>query len=209
MSGLDLIITITDRSKCELFINWFRGRDIPLVLTALGQGTATTEILDCLGLEASEKSVLFCLAPHSRCMVRRAARDLWLDVPGNGVLMTVPVSSIGGTSVKEYLTQNQEGEEPMEREIAHELILVIANQGHTDQVIHAKGTGMELAKKFFGVSIASERELVFILTRSQDKKNIMKAIMAQAGIQTPAQAMVFSVPVSDIAGLRHLDQAES
>ena len=99
MSGLDLIITITDRSKCELFINWFRGRDIPLVLTALGQGTATTEILDCLGLEASEKSVLFCLAPHSRCMVRRAARDLWLDVPGNGVLMTVPVSSIGGTSV--------------------------------------------------------------------------------------------------------------
>ena len=223
MSGLDLIITITDRSTCELFINWFRGRDIPLVLTALGQGTATTEILDCLGLEASEKSVLFCLAPHSRCMVRRAARALWLDVPGNGVLMTVPVSSIGGTSVKEYLTQNQEGEEPMEREIAHELILVIANQGHTDQVmeaargagatggttIHAKGTGMELAKKFFGVSIASERELVFILTRSQDKKNIMKAIMAQAGIQTPAQAMVFSVPVSDIAGLRHLDQAES
>ena len=99
MSGLDLIITITDRSTCELFINWFRGRDIPLVLTALGQGTATTEILDCLGLEASEKSVLFCLAPHSRCMVRRAARDLWLDVPGNGVLMTVPVSSIGGTSV--------------------------------------------------------------------------------------------------------------
>lgn len=75
-------------------------------------------------------------------MVRRAARDLWLDVPGNGVLMTVPVSSIGGTSVKEYLTQNQEGEEPMEREIAHELILVIANQGHTDQVMEAaRGAG--------------------------------------------------------------------
>lgn len=45
-------------------------------------------------------------------MVRRAARDLWLDVPGNGVLMTVPASSIGGTSVKEYLTQNQEGRNP-------------------------------------------------------------------------------------------------
>ena len=44
MSGLDLIITITDRSKCELFINWFRGRDIPLVLTALGQGTALSLI---------------------------------------------------------------------------------------------------------------------------------------------------------------------
>lgn len=63
MSGLDLIITITDRSKCELFINWFRGRDIPLVLTALGQGTATTEILDCLGLEASENRSCSALPP--------------------------------------------------------------------------------------------------------------------------------------------------
>ncbi len=109
-----------------------------------------------------------------------------------------------------------------EREIAHELILVIANQGHTDRVMEAAPRGRHrrdhhprqgdrygTGQKFFGVSIASERELVFILTRSQDKKNIMKAIMAQAGIQTPAQAMVFSVPVSDIAGLRHLDQAES
>lgn len=44
---------------------------------------------------------------------------------------------------------------------------------------------MELAKKFFGVSIASERELVFILTRSQDKKNIMKAIMARPAFRRP------------------------
>ena len=54
----------------------------------------------------------------------------------------------------------------MEREITHNLIIVIANQGATDQVmdaareagaaggtvLHAKGTGMELARKFFGVS---------------------------------------------------------
>ena len=223
MSGLDLIITITDRSKCELFINWFRGRDIPLVLTALGQGTATTEILDCLGLEASEKSVLFCLAPHSRCMVRRAARDLWLDVPGQGVLMTVPVKSIGGSTAKEYLLHEQEGETAMEREIAHDLIVVIANQGSTDlvmdaareagatggTVIHAKGTGTDLVRKFFGVSIASEQEMVFILARSEAKKPIMKAIMAKAGIQSAAQSLVFSLPVGDIAGLRELEQPET
>ena len=140
MSGLDLIITITDRSTCELFINWFRGRDIPLVLTALGQGTATTEILDCLGLEASEKSVLFCLAPHSRCMVRRAARDLWLDVPGNGVLMTVPVSSIGGGKVFRFLLDGQtyeREEENVMKNTKYELIVVIANHGYSEEVMDA------------------------------------------------------------------------
>ena len=75
-------------------------------------------------------------------------------------------------------------------------------------VVHAKGAGTALAKKFFGVSIASERELVFILAKEENRKEIMKAIVAQAGIKTDAEAMVFSMPVSDIAGLRQLDIEE-
>lgn len=220
MNGVDLMITITDRSRCEAFAAWYRSRGVSLVLTALGRGTATVEILDYLGLEASEKAVQFCVARRSPGMVREAARALWLDVPGNGVLMTVPVSSIGGAMTKEYLIQEQEGEMGMERERTHELVVVITNQGYTDLVmdaaraagatggtaIHAKGTGTELAKKFFGVSIASEREMLFILTRTADKAAIMKAVMARAGMQSEAQSLVFSLPVGDIAGLRELEE---
>ena len=65
MGGAVLMITITDRSRCGEFAAWYQEQGIPLVLTALGSGTATTEILDCLGLEATEKAVLFCVAPHS------------------------------------------------------------------------------------------------------------------------------------------------
>ena len=211
------MITITDRSRCGEFAAWYQEQGIPLVLTALGSGTATTEILDCLGLEATEKAVLFCVAPHSPQLVRRAEKALWLDVPGRGILMTVPVSSIGGAAARDYLLQ-QEAEKSMEKEITHELLVVITNQGHTDMVmdaaraagatggtaVHAKGTGTELAKKFFGVSIAAEKELIFILTLEETRVPIMKAIMAQAGMQTEAQSLVFSLPVSDIAGLRRL-----
>ena len=56
------------------------------------------------------------------------------------------------------------------------------------------------------MSIASEHEIIFILTRSETKKPIMKAIMAKAGIQSEAQSLVFSLPVSDIAGLRTLEE---
>lgn len=212
------MITITDRSRCGEFAAWYQEQGIPLVLTALGSGTATTEILDCLGLEATEKAVLFCVAPHSPQLVRRAEKALWLDVPGRGILMTVPVSSIGGAAARDYLLQ-QEAEKSMEKEITYELLVVITNQGYTDMVmdaaraagatggtaVHAKGTGTELAKKFFGVSIAAEKELIFILTLEETRVPIMKAIMAQAGMQTEAQSLVFSLPVSDIAGLRRLD----
>lgn len=218
MGAANLIITITDRSRGGEFAAWFQSQGVPLVLTVLGQGTATTEILDCLGLEATEKAVLLCVAPHSPRLVRRAARELWLDIPGRGILMVVPVSTIGGAAARDYLLQ-QEAEERMEREQTHELIIVITNQGCTDKVmdaaraagatggtsIHAKGTGAELARKFLGVSIAAERELIFILARKEDRSPIMKAVMSQAGIHSAAQSLAFSLPVSDIAGLRQLD----
>ena len=221
MQGADLIITITDRSRADQFASWFRSRGITLVLTALGQGTATTEVLDFLGLEATEKAVLFCVAPRSPRMVRQAARELWLDVPGQGVLMTVPVNSIGGSTAKEYLLHEQEGEAAMEQASTHDLIVIIANQGSTDlvmdaareagatggTVIHAKGTGTDLVRKFFGVSIASEQEMVFILSRSDAKNAIMRAIMAKAGLQSPAQSLVFSLPVEGVAGLRELESS--
>ena len=132
------------------------------------------------------------------------------------------LSGLTREEAKEYLLQGQEAEESMDHKQTHELIVAIAKQGHTDQVmnaarsagatggtvVHAKGAGTALAKKFFGVSIASERELVFILAKEENRKEIMKAIVAQAGIKTDAEAMVFSMPVSDIAGLRQLDIEE-
>ncbi len=220
MAGAVLIITITDRSRGGEFAAWFQGQGASLVLSALGRGTAATEVLDCLGLEATEKAVLMLAAPRSSRLVRKAERELWLDVPGRGILMAVPISSIGGARARDYLLQGQAEEDAMEKEITHELIVVITNRGCTDQVmdaaraagaaggttIHAKGTGTKLAKKFFGVSLAAEKEMVFILTRAEDRKPIMKAVMAQAGMQTKAQSVVFSMPVTDLAGLRKLEE---
>lgn len=222
MSGAVLTITITDRHYGEEFAAWFQSHNIPLVLSTLGQGTATTEVLDMLGLAATEKSVLLCVTPHTPRLVHRAAKELWLDTPGRGIMMTVPISSIGGAAAKDYLLHNQEAEEIMEKELTHELIVVITNQGHTDQVmdaaraagaaggtsLHAKGTGTELARKFFGVSIAAEKELVLILTKAETRNAIMKAIMTHAGMRTAAQSLVFSLPVCEIAGFRLLEDEE-
>ena len=221
MGGAVLMIAITDRSRGKEFAAWMHSQDIPLVVEVLGRGTATTEILDCLGLEATEKVVLLAAASQSEKLVRRAERELWLDVPGRGILMMSPLSSIGGARARDYLLQG-EVEDTVEKERTHELIIVITNRGHTDQVmdaarsagaaggtsLNAKGTGTELARKFFGVSIAAEKELVLILTREEDRRNIMKAVMREAGMQTDAQSVVFSLPVVDLAGLRKLEEPD-
>ena len=73
-------------------------------------------------------------------------------------------------------------------------------------VIHAKGTGMEGAAPFLGMELVNEKELVLIVSRTAQKNRIMKAIMD--GADRRAGAIVFSLPVTDTAGLRLLEEEE-
>ena len=113
-------------------------------------------------------------------------------------------------------TEDGKEEESEMKNTKYELIVVIANQGHSEEVmdaaraegagggtvIHAKGTGLEKAEKFLGVSIADEKEMIYIVAKSEMKNAIMKSIMQHAGLESRAKSVVFSLPVSDTAGLR-------
>ena len=146
-------------------------------------------------------------------------REFRIDVPGTGIVFTIPLSSIGGKRELGFLVTEQQfekGDESELKETKHELIVAIANYGYNTQVMHAaeeggatggtvlhgKGVGMKRAKQFLGVSLVSEKEIILIVARTQQKNAIMKAIMEKAGVDTKAGAIVFSMPVTDTAGLR-------
>ena len=73
--------------------------------------------------------------------------------------------------------------------------------------IIAKGT-VAGTEKFFGIALAEEKEIVMIVSTAEQKKDIMKAIMQKAGVDTKAHAVVFSLPVTDTAGFRFADTVE-
>ncbi|MCC8023550.1 MAG: P-II family nitrogen regulator [Clostridiales bacterium] len=232
MSELYLSVTIANRDDQERFINFYQKHNIPIVHSALGSGTASSSVLNYLGLEASEKAVMFSVSREER--VRRAMKDLrntlYLDVPGNGIAMGIPISSIGGKTMR-FMDCPHPMEEPWSRhgksfggesmnEAPFRLIIVIANQGYSDlvmeaakqggagggTVIRAKGTGTEHVEKFFGISIAEEKEMIFIACQKKDKSAIMKAIMTDAGFESKAQSLVLAIPVDSLLGIR--EQAE-
>ena len=212
------MITITDRNQSQKFLSFYKTYGIEVVLSTLGKGTAASEILNDFGLEATQKAVLLSVVTGKVwSAVQKGLQTIMLiDIPG---------SSIGGKRQLEFLTNGQpfqKGEESVLKDTKYELLVVIANQGYTEQimaaarrenagggtVIHAKGTGMEGAEKFLGVSLASEKELVLIVVKHADKNNVMTAIMQEAGLETKAKAIVFSLPVTGTAGLRLQDLNE-
>lgn len=235
MSRLYLMITVTSRvAGAKRFVDFYQDFGVPVVLTALGRGTASDDILSTLGLEATEKAVLFSVVTpeKKKRLLKELVRTLHISAPGRGIAMSLPMSSIGGRTAMNYLLSGSAGDVPLPEndqkegttmpEAGYQLIIAVANRGYTDQVmeaarsagagggtvIHARSTGADGESKFFGMSIAEEREMLFIVASAEDKNAIMQAIMAQAGMETKAQAVTFSLPLDDVAGLRTVDLSD-
>lgn len=224
MSKLYLMTTIIDRNLAKKYAGLYKEDGLDVMLITLGTGTASGDVLDYLGLEATEKAVLFSILDAG--LWEKLKKDLrqkyQIDAPGGGIAFIVPVSSIGGKKALQFLTANhsfQKEEETTLKDTTYELIITVANQGYIElvmdvardagayggTVLHAKGTGMEYAEKFMGVSLAAEKEMVFIVAKKEQKNTIMKAIMDQAGMDSKAKSIVFSLPVTDTAGLRLME----
>lgn len=96
------------------------------------------------------------------------------------------------------------------------LLVAICESGHAETVmdaarpagarggtvVHAKGTAGELVKKFLGVSLATEKEMILILVSRRSRDDVMQAVMEKAGIHSPAHTVLFALPVEHVAGLR-------
>ena len=224
MGSLNLMTTIVDRKILNRYMELYQDNELHVAFLSLGYGTASNEILDYLGLESNQKAVSFSIVEEKTWLTvkRQLEKKLKIDAPGGGIAFTIPLSSIGGMKQLQFLLETQEyqkEEETTLKNTDHHLIIVITEPGYTNMVmdaarsagayggtvIHAKGTGMEQAEKFMGVSLASEKELVLIVAQTELKNPIMQAIMKDAGLNTKAKSVVFSLPVTDTAGLRLIE----
>lgn len=224
MGKLYLMVTIVDRKIGKKYQSLYKENEHHVMFSSLGFGTAASEILNYLGLEATEKAVIFSVQEEEKWLhiKKQLQRKLRIDAPGGGIAFIIPLSSIGGKKSLQFLLEKQnyqKEEESTLKDTVHELIIVIANQGNIElvmdaargagayggTVIHARGTGMEKAEKFLGFSLASEKEMIFIVAQKEQKNNIMKAIMENAGSDSRAKSIVFSLPVTDTAGLRLIE----
>ncbi len=217
------VLTILDRNKRTAQEKIYQSLGLKVSQTMMGRGTATRELLSLRGLNPTEKAIMATIADRETTgkLIRQTKIKLFIDIPGNGIMVAIPVKSVGGAQTLANLTDNRPPESGKpEFSFSHELIYVILNEGHSDEVmaaarsagatggtvVAAKGTGVKQAEKFRRLSLANEKELLLIVAKASAKAEIMRAIMEKAGTQTKADAICFSLPVSQVAGLRTLEE---
>lgn len=228
MKDLFLLITIVRRDDANEYEEFYSSEGVGVVYTTPCNGTAHAKTLNLLGIERTEKSMLLSTVTSQtlKRLKRHLTVNMKIDLPDRGVAMAIPLSGVGGNRTLEFFHAGQQRSENIQTEdksmeSTHELIVAIYERGYTDMVmdaareagaaggttINAKGTAAG-AEKFFGLTLAVEKEIVFIVSDVNKKKDIMKAIMQKAGVDSKAHALVFSLPVSDTAGFRFSDTIE-
>lgn len=217
------VITILDRNKRHIQEEIYQSLGLKFMQTVMGRGTASQEHLSMRGLSPTEKAVMITAADKetTKKLFQQTKIRLFIDIPGNGVMTAVPIKSIGGKQTLAYMTGSKTmNQEKPDLVFNHELICVVLKEGHSDEVmdaarsagatggtvIAAKGTGIMHTEKFRGLSIANEQEIILIVAKSSAKAGIMRAIIEKTGAQTEAGAICFSLPVSQVAGLRLLEE---
>lgn len=190
---------------------------LPMTLVVRGRGTATQNMLDLLGIESNDRRVVLTVAGEekTKALLKEQRRQLYIGVPGRGIVITIPIKSIGGGKTVAFLNPDEKASYTPTWDPNFELILAIANEGTTDlvmnaarsagatggTVLHGKGTGSRNAEKFYNVSIANEKEIVLIVAKREQKAAIMHAILKDAGPASQAGTITFSLPVSAVAGI--------
>ncbi|HIS92161.1 MAG TPA: hypothetical protein IAA84_04005 [Candidatus Alectryocaccomicrobium excrementavium] len=219
-----LLVTIVEHGKGERITNLANAQHIHFNLLLHGRGTASSDILDMLGLGSTEKDVVVCALPRSsvKQMLHSVAEEMRLKRPGTGVAFSLPLSGINELIARIILDERKQQDQGSAQEEAadmgaekHWLVLAVVNPGITDQVmavakeagatggtiLHARGVGRENAEAFLGVSIQSEREIVAILCPRAKGPAIMQAVNASFGPKSGAKGIIFSLPVRDMMGI--------
>ncbi|MDE6758650.1 MAG: hypothetical protein K2J89_05170 [Clostridia bacterium] len=106
---LKLLITIVARKKAEYFIDLIQSFEVNMQMVVLAEGTANANILGLLGLSDSDKAVIFGVIQESKVpdAMSTLERKFQTIRDGKGVAFTVPLTSVIGTLIYGFLSNNK------------------------------------------------------------------------------------------------------
>jgi nitrogen regulatory protein PII len=105
---LKLLVTVVNRNKTEFYMDFLSGFEVNFQTSVLAQGTAKSETLYMLGLEDSDKSVIFSVVREDKANeAMHALEDKFHTLKnGKGIAFTIPLSSVIGVAIYQFLSNS-------------------------------------------------------------------------------------------------------
>lgn len=217
--GMKLLISIVERGQGKILTKIYEKHNLTCHFQSLGRGTASSELLDVLGFGSTERTVVLSLGAETlvdQLMYElaegkeeaRYCKGIAFDMALTGINQIMAV--ILGTQAPE-----ETGGMVLENKGKNSMILIVANQGHTDDIMNtareagARGgtilrsrwAGPEDTEQFYGIKIQAEKEIIVIVASTETRNAIMETVNRKHGLKTEAGAMICSVGIDQMVRL--------
>ena len=214
-----LLVAITDRGKSNKVRDLFSRSGMFLSSLSMGNGTASSEIMDILGLVNSEKDILmaFVSTVGAREIMALLNDRLVGTIGSKGIVMQLSVTASSSVIVKAIEAEGriEQGVKKVNEKNQYGLIVISVKQGYADSVmavaktagarggtvIRALQNANENTEMLLGEKFEQERDILAILAPSENRNAIMEAVNEKCGVSSDANGFVFSLAVEDIAKL--------
>ena len=219
LKRLVMIVSIIERGNGNKLIKLYDQEQVFTHMRCEGTGTATSEIMDILGLGSSEKDIILSFAPAGTALnlLEKLKDDLHDLCPGRGIAFMVAMEAVtnllaASIGARTKLEKDREYEDMQEK---NSLIMITVNQGFTDEVMStAKEAGarggtvvrgrwvmMDEIEQMKGLTLREEKEIILIVVPREIRNSVMEAVNTHHGLQSEAGAVICSLGVERMAHL--------
>lgn len=222
------LVLITTPKSAERAAEMFKQGAVPVQYEWNAVGTASSEMIDVLGLGNPEKNVLMSFMPKrfADAMLEKLKKSLKLGSVNSGIAFTLPLTGANNLIVRllesmgkgEIENTDKMGDGHMS-DLKHSVIAAVVNEGYSEEVMEAAreagakgGTvvpgrriGNEQAMSFWGMSVQNEKDMVFIVANNENKLKIMRAIGEKCGMHSEAEGIIVSLPIENVIGFESVD----
>ena len=106
---LKLLFTVVDRQKGEFYLDVISQFDVNCQIAMAGMGTATSELVELLGLEPHKAVILSVVREDLVDSVMNTLEEKFATIRnGKGVSFAVPLSSVIGVNLYRFLSDRRE-----------------------------------------------------------------------------------------------------
>lgn len=110
VNKLKVLITVVSRNKADFYMDHIQSFGVNMQMVVYGQGTAPQEIATAMGLADSDRAVIFSIIGEENLHAALESIEEKFNtiVGGKGIAYTIPMSSIIGKSIFNFLSDNRD-----------------------------------------------------------------------------------------------------
>ena len=109
---LKLLFTVVDRNKTEFYLDVLSQYEVNFQLVTGGLGTANSELISMLGLNVHKSVIISVIREDLAGPIINCLEDKFSTIKnGKGIAFAVPMSSVIGVNLYQFLSNNKLGRE--------------------------------------------------------------------------------------------------